>query len=371
LPKPNSIIQKYECFKYFRPVKSKKRILVAPLDWGIGHATRCIPIINALISQNFEVVLAADGRPLHLLSTEFPNLEMVRFSGYNIKYHTYLPMSVSMFLQIPKLLWSINKENQTIKQIVKEYEIDGVISDNRFGLFTTKVPSVFVTHQLQIQSPYFSDEIRKLNYKYINKFDVCWIMDGEKENLAGSLSKPKLLPNNSLYIGVQSRFKKREEERKYDLLALVSGPEPQRTILEKGLIEALKSREEKSIIVLGKPELSTSEQLGNLTIKSHLNAKDLNTTILQSDLIICRPGYSTIMDLAKLGKKAIFIPTPGQTEQEYLVKNFMRKGICFAQNQSDFDLQTALDKSIAFTGFTNTVNNNTTWEELFSPFSKS
>ena len=101
-------------------MKSKKRILVAPLDWGIGHATRCIPIINALISQNYDVVLAADGRPLHLLSREFPNLEMIRFSGYNIKYPIYLPMSISMLLQIPKLLWSINKENQTIKQNVKK-----------------------------------------------------------------------------------------------------------------------------------------------------------------------------------------------------------------------------------------------------------
>ena len=351
-------------------MKTKKRILVAPLNWGIGHATRCIPLINALISHNYEVVIAADGRPLHLLITEFPDLEIVRFSGYNIKYSKYVPMSVSMLLQLPKLLWNIKKEHETLNQFIDDYKIDGVISDNRFGLFTSKVPSIFITHQLQIQSPYFSDEIRKFNYKYINKFDVCWIMDGEKENLAGSLSKPKLLPNNSLYIGAQSRFEKREEEKEYDFLAIVSGPEPQRTILEKGLIKALKDREEKSIIVLGKPELNTSEQLGNLTIKSHLNAKDLNTAILQSDLIICRPGYSTIMDLAKLGKKAIFIPTPGQTEQEYLVENFMQKGICFAQNQSDFDLQTALDKSIAFTGFTNTGNNNTNWEKLFFLFNE-
>ena len=194
-------------------------------------------------------------------------------------------------------------------------------------------------------------------------------MDDEKINLAGDLSKPRILPSNTTYIGAQSRFEKWEEEKKYDFLAIVSGPEPQRTIVEKGLIKALKDREEKSIIVLGKPELNTSEQLGNLTIKSHLNAKDLNTAILQSDLIICRPGYSTIMDLAKLGKKAIFIPTPGQTEQEYLVENFMQKGICFAQNQSDFDLQTALDKSITFTGFTNT-GNNTNWEKLFFLFNE-
>ena len=284
-------------------MKTKKRILVSPLYWGIGHATRCIPVINALISHNYEVVIAADGRPLHLLITEFSDLEIVRFPGYNIKYSKYLPMSVSMLLQLPKLLWNIKKEHETLNQIIDDYKIDGVISDNRFGLFTSKVPSIFITHQLQIQSPYFSDEIRKFNYKYINKFDVCWIMDDEQENLAGDLSKPSVLPKNTTYIGVQSRFEKWESEKKYDFLAIVSGPEPQRTILEKGLIKALKGRKEKSLISLGKPELNTSEQIGNLTIKSHLNAKDLNEIILQSDLIICRSGYSTIMDLAKLEKK--------------------------------------------------------------------
>jgi len=349
-------------------VKSKKRILVAPLDWGIGHATRCIPIINALISQNFEVVLAADGRPLHLLSTEFPNLEMVRFSGYNIKYHTYLPMSVSMLLQIPKLLWSINKENQTIKQIVKEYEIDGVISDNRFGLFCNDVPTVFITHQLEIQSPYFTSAIRDLNYKYINKFDICWVMDDKKSNLAGALSKPKVLPKNTIYIGTQSRFEKSDIEREYDFLAIVSGPEPQRTILEKGLIKALKEREEKSLIVLGKPEVNISKRTGNLTIKAHLNAKDLNEAILKSDLIICRPGYSTIMDLTKLEKKAFFIPTPGQTEQEYLAKNFKQKNICYCQEQNNFDFEKAINESKSCSGFSKLNNKSLDWEELFRIF---
>jgi uncharacterized protein (TIGR00661 family) len=349
-------------------VKSKKRILVAPLDWGIGHATRCIPVINALNSQNFEVVLAADGRPLHLLNAEFPNLEMIRFSGYNIKYPTYLPMSVSMLLQIPKLLWSINKENQTIKKIVKEYKIDGVISDNRFGLFCNDVPTVFITHQLEIQSAYFTSEIRGFNYKYINKFDVCWVMDDEKNNLAGSLSKPKFLPKKTIYIGTQSRFEKSEIEKEYDFLAIISGPEPQRTILEKGLIKALKDRKEKSLIVLGKPEENISKRIGGLTIKSHLNTKDLNEAILKSDLIICRPGYSTIMDMEKLEKNAFFIPTPGQTEQEYLAKNFKQKNICYCQEQNNFDFEKAITESRNYIGFSRLDSKIQDWEELFRIF---
>jgi uncharacterized protein (TIGR00661 family) len=349
-------------------VKVKKRILVAPLDWGIGHATRCIPIIYSLIRHNYEVIIAADGRSLHLLITEFPALEAIRLSGYNIKYPTYLPMSISMLFQSPKILIGIKKEHKLLENIIDDYKVDGVISDNRFGLSTKKVPCVFITHQLQIQSPYFTSAIQQFNYNYINRFNACWVMDDENENLAGSLSKPDVLPENTIYIGMQSRFEKRKVEKKYEFLGIVSGPEPQRSILEKGLINALKDRNENSLIVLGKTELSKSEQIGNLTIKSHLNAENLNTAILQSELIICRPGYSTIMDLAKLEKKAIFIPTPGQTEQEYLAEKFMQDGICFAQNQVEFNLATALQKSKTFTGFQNTKPTLTDWESIFSIF---
>ena len=254
-----------------------------------------------------------------------------------------------------------------MQSIIKDYNIDGVISDNRFGLYSKTIPCVFITHQLQIQSPYFSDSIRDFNYKYINKFDACWVMDDEENNLAGSLSKPNTLPNNTKYIGTQSRFEKKESKKKYDFLAIVSGPEPQRTILEKGLINALKDRTEKSLIVLGKPELNTSEQIGNLSLKSHLNAKELNTAILQSDLIICRPGYSTVMDLAKLEKKALFIPTPGQTEQEYLAENFMSKGICYSQNQSDFNFELALRESKNYNGFATSDNRKYKLEKFISP----
>ena len=255
-----------------------------------------------------------------------------------------------------------------VDQIIEEYKIDGVISDNRFGLSTKKVPCVFITHQLQIQSPFFTDAIQNFNYQYINKYDACWVMDDEKINLAGNLSKPNILPSNSVYIGPQSRFKYQSKEKKYDFLAIVSGPEPQRTVLEKGLIKALKDRKEESLIVLGKPELKNEEKIGNLTIKSHLKASDLNTAILQSHLVICRPGYSTIMDLAKLGKKAIFIPTPGQTEQEYLANYCMKKNICFTQKQSEFNLPLAINKNKTFTGFKKRSKHSTDWDLLFSLF---
>ena len=349
-------------------MKTKKRILIAPLDWGIGHATRCIPIIRELLNLNYDVIIAADGRPMHLLNTEFPKLEIIRFSGYNIKYPTYLPMSISMLLQVPKIMWNIKKENKLLNEIIRDYQIDGVISDNRFGLYTKKAPCVFITHQLAIQSPYFAEDLQNFNYKYINRFDACWIIDDKEKNLAGNLSKPEIIPNNTIYIGPQSRFKYQKTEKKYDFLAIVSGPEPQRTILEKGLTKALKDRKEKSLIVLGKPELNNTKEIGNLTIKSHLNAVDLNKKILSSDLIICRPGYSTIMDLKKLGSKAFFIPTPGQTEQEYLATIFQQKKICYFQKQNEFDFEKGIKESENYTGFVKSKKEVANWEQLFSLF---
>ena len=349
-------------------MKSKKRILVAPLDWGIGHATRCIPIIKQLISHNYEVIIAADGRPMHLLSTEFPDLEMIRFSGYNIKYPKYLPMSISMLLQLPKLILGIKKEHSMLNQIIEDYNVNGVISDNRYGLYSNKVPTAFITHQLKIQSPYFSKCIQNIIYKYINKFDACWVMDDDENSLGGELSKADKLPKNTSYIGVQSRFEKVKGRKKYDFLAIVSGPEPQRTILEKRLIKVLKDRKEKSLIVLGKPEIDTYESIGNLSICSHKNATELNIAITQSELIICRPGYSTVMDLAKLEKKAIFIPTPGQTEQEYLATNLQQKGICYSQKQVNFDFEKAINESKKYSGFIALKKTSTNWEKLFSLF---
>jgi len=349
-------------------VKTKKRILVAPLNWGIGHATRCIPIIEQLITHDYEVIIAADGRPMHLLNSEFPHLEMIRFSGYNIRYSTYLPMNITMILQLPKFFLGVKKENNTLNEIIKDYKIDGIISDNRYGLYSNKIPCVFITHQLEIKTPYFTNYIRQFNYKYINKYNACWVMDDKENNLAGNLSMPNQLPKNAIYIGRQSRFKKEVKDKKYDFLAIVSGPEPQRTILEKGLIKALKTRQEKSLIVLGKPELNETKEIGNLTIISHLNAKDLNHAILQSDLIICRSGYSTIMDLEKLGKKAFLIPTPGQTEQEYLAKKLHQKNICYYQSQNKFDFDKAIIESKKYAGFSKVKKQERNWEKLFSLF---
>ena len=333
-------------------MNSKKRILVAPLNWGLGHATRCIPIINSLLKHNFKVIISANGRSFYLLKEEFPELEFVKIEGINVKYPRFFPMSISLFFQIPKILFAIYWENKTLKKIVEKYKIDGIISDNRFGLFHKKVKSVFITHQLQIQSPYLKNFIQKINYYFINKFNMCWVMDDEKKNLAGELSKPKKLPNNYKYIGLHSRLEFSKKAKKYKLCFILTGPEPQRTSFEKIIMQSVKEREEKIVIILGKTEEEKKiTTKNNKTIISSSNTSEINKYILESEIIIARSGYSTIMDLQKMQSKAIFVPTPGQTEQEYLAKSLKERGVCFYQKQNEFDLNKAIHESKNYSGF--------------------
>ena len=218
-------------------MKLKKNILVSPLNWGIGHATRCIPIIKKLQEHNFNVIIASSGRSLDLLIQEFPNLDFIKINDYNIKYYSSLPMTISMLIQIPKILFNIQKENNQLKAIINDFKIDGIISDNRYGMYSNDIPSVFITHQLEIQTPIFKNLIKKINNKLISRFSECWIPDFEINGIAGKLSRLTNPTKNYKYIGPLSRFIKKKSEIKYDVLAIISGPEPQRSILEKTLIK--------------------------------------------------------------------------------------------------------------------------------------
>ncbi len=350
-------------------MKVKKNILVAPLNWGIGHATRCIPIVNKLIEHNYNVILASSGRSLELLMKEFPVNDFIKITDYNIKYHSFIPLWLSVFLQIPKLFFKINEEKKELKKIISDFNIDGIISDNRFGFYSETKKSVFITHQLEIQSPLFKNLIQKINYKYINKFSECWILDYQETSLAGVLSNPKKKTKNQKYIGPQSRFKKRKIKEAYEILAIVSGPEPQRTLFEKILIKELKDSKKKSLIVQGKPEKSERKTYENLDILSHVSSQKLNNLTLASKLVICRSGYSTIMDLYKLEKNAILVPTPGQTEQEYLAKYLSEKEIFKFLDQKSFSLEKAISLSNSFQKI-NHSEKETDWNNLFRIFEK-
>ena len=332
-------------------MENKKRILISPLNWGLGHATRCIPIINLLIKEGCEVIIAGEGKSLYLLQQEFPNLEIIKIKNFEIKYYNNIPMIISMVFQLPKILLSIYKDHLALKNILKKSKIDAVISDNRFGLWNKQIPCVFITHQLRIKSPIFEGLIQKLNYLFINNFSECWIADSIKENLAGNLSVTKEMPKKYKYIGPLSRFKYTKTEKKYKILSIISGPDPARTKLKDSIIRELSLLKEKSLILLGETTKKEDYTIGNCRIISHAKSEKINQYILESEIILTRSGYSTIMDLTKLGSKAIFIPTTGKTEQEYLSKLYKRRNLCFCISEKKFNLKNSITNSLKYNGF--------------------
>lgn len=331
-----------------------KKLLVAPLDWGLGHATRCVPVIRDLLNNHCEVWLAGEGTQEKLLREEFSSLPFLPLKGYRIKY-ARTGLTGKLLLQTPSILTSIKDENKWLKEQVSRYGFDAVISDNRYGLYHEKVFSVFITHQLCIKSSLgkWSEKLlQKWNYKFIDRFNECWVPDEEgKNNLAGELSHPVKLPSIPLkYIGPLSRFdKKGIEEIKDHLLIILSGPEPQRTILENKIIDQIVKYPGTATIVRGLPgERNIIPSTNTIHFYNHLSSTELNNEAMKAEFIISRSGYSTIMDIAALQKKSILIPTPGQTEQEYLADYLMKKQFAFCVKQNDLSLMTNIEDAKRF-----------------------
>jgi len=350
-------------------MKEKQRILVAPLNWGLGHATRCIPIIQALIDQNFEPILASDGAALALLNKEFPELNYVNLPPYNMTYSTTsIFFKLAILWQLRHVLKIIKLEQEAVRKIINDYQICAIISDNRFGVVSKNIPCAFITHQTTVLSGYTTWISTKINHYYINKFNECWMPDHDKtHNLSGILghaSKPNIPVR---YLGPLSRFSKKPENILYDYLLLISGPEPQRTVLEKILLKKFESYQGKVVLVRGVVEAhQTMITVGHIDVYNFLTSADLETKILQSKIIIARSGYTTIMDLAILGKRAFFIPTPGQYEQLYLAKRLEQLNITPFCNQHDFEIK-QLHRIHTYKGF-EIMANSLDYDTLFSFF---
>jgi uncharacterized protein (TIGR00661 family) len=329
-------------------VKSK-RVLVAPLNWGLGHATRCMPIINELLQQNIEVVIASDGTALALLKKEYPTLTHLKLPAYNVSYRTK-NMLWNVATQSPKIAFAMLSELFVLQRIIKKHKIDAVISDNRYGCWTWKVPTVFMTHQVNIKTgiQWLDFFVNRWNHLVLRLFGMIWIPDFPNEpNLAGELAHGFLLTKVK-YIGILSRMKPMKVSEYFDIGIILSGPEPQRTLLENILLKQISviQKTNKNIsflLVKGKTDLEQFDQSDNLEIHGYLTAEKLNKKIAACEVIVARSGYSTLMDLAKMEKKVAFIPTSGQTEQEYLVEYLENQGI-YWKSQENFELQNVIEK---------------------------
>lgn len=341
-----------------QPVKttSAPRILVAPLDWGLGHATRCIPVIYELLKQGAAVSVAGEGAQVDLLKKEFPELVFLPLNGYRVRYaKSRTGLLWSLMLQVPSIISSIKYENKWLKKMMAEHRFHAVVSDNRYGLYHPATRSIFITHQLRIKSPFGNSlerALQNINYKYIGRFNECWIPDNENENnLAGELSHPALLPSIPIYYtGALSRLKNNAAGfRKNHLFISLSGPEPQRSILENKVVADVSHYAGTAAVLRGLPGNNRYiPSTNDILFYNHLPTPEYNTEIEKAEYVICRSGYSTIMDIARLGKKSILIPTPGQPEQQYLAEYLEHRKFAVCVNQKTFSLSEALMRARQF-----------------------
>jgi len=318
-----------------------KRVLVAPLDWGSGHATRCIPVIRALLAQNAIPVLAGSKRVLARLNADFPELEQVHLPDLEIKYSKILPAWLAVLLQAALIKKVISKEKYLLKGIVHQHKIDAVISDNRYGLSGSGVPSVIITHQLNLPIPWALRIFGFIAQNYVNKmlskFDEVWVPDVEgKPNFSGKLSEIKTRKNVH-FIGPLSRFENEQSQTqiKYDVAIILSGPAPQPEIMLQSILQNLPATV-KQVVILSVNEYPVLKVSNDVTINWKINASDdeFSSSLEASTFIIARSGYSTLMDLIQLNRNAILIPTPGQTEQNYLTRHFEEHFGCVAMHQN-------------------------------------
>lgn len=337
----------------------KPTILVAPLNWGLGHATRCIPIIHQLIDQQADVIIASDGAALTLLRRVFPDLPSVELESYSVSYHRKGSFIWNMFRQLPSILRSIRKEHAQLNHLVKTMDVDAVISDNRFGLWHQHIPTVFITHQLfttlqggwQLMRPF----LNRINHLRIKRFDEVWVPDERgSKNLTGALSHQRAPQLKIHFVGWLSHFSSMKHQptsgKKYDMAVVLSGPEPQRTILEETIIPQLEAMKLKSILVRGLPDNPGDKKSPTIEITDYMTAHELYHVIMNSAIIVCRSGYTSLMDLACLQKKAILIPTPGQTEQEYLADYFEKQHYCPKACQHQLNLAQETERVTHYSG---------------------
>ncbi|MDZ4750304.1 MAG: hypothetical protein SGI87_01730 [Flavobacteriales bacterium] len=324
-----------------------KTYLIAPLDWGLGHASRCVPIIQLLVKHNQKVIVAATGHSKQWLSLEFPDLTIVDFPGVKVEFESGQSFGLKSFLLGLKLWKGVKEDLIFMKEIVRKHKVDVVISDNRYGARTDNTRNILITHQLFLRVPFFLRRfVSRIVKEQIGRFDQCWIPDIDEENcLSGELSHKGDLPENFHYIGWLSRFRYQNIplEKEVDVLVLISGPDPARSDFERAMRAWFEASEQKTVMICGRSN-GIIEQMGNLTIYPNATTKELTNWILRSRRIICRSGYSTLMDLMTLRRSALLIPTPGQSEQEYLA--LLMQSQKWFHSLSHYEMKSKLESSL-------------------------
>lgn len=327
---------------------TKKKILVCPLNWGLGHAARCVPIIRLLMQRGHEVHLASDGIALELIKKEFPDLPTMELPKYGIHYKGK-SLLAAVIGQLPSILNAVIKERKCVRAYAEKHGMDVIISDNRFGCYSSGCDNIFITHQLRILTPYriMSAVAGLLNRFFIRHFDRIWVPDfPPPQNISGDMSLSGSL--QPAYLGPLSRLQKRTRPIVRDFIVILSGPEPARSDFEKEIIRQAISTPYRFLLVRGVgDDVSAPEYTAdNVFWVNNMTSDELSDAIAESRRVISRTGYTTIMDLMSLGASGILVPTPGQPEQEYLGKKLGLQGRSIISAQKDFNLRLLAGQSL-------------------------
>jgi len=333
----------------------QKKVCISPLDWGLGHATRCIPLIEAFKALDYKIYIATSGPQEVILKQAIPYAHFLPLPGYQIRYtkNKYL-LFFALLWQLPKMIYHIWQEHQWLKKAQQVYQFDILISDNRFGFFHKQIASVFITHQLYLQTPFVwtSRLYQKILYRWLKNFSSCWIPDTQAApGLSGTLAHPNKMPSTPFwYMGVLSRWngvdniKEENAENEITFLAIVSGPEPQRTLFEKQIWEQGNALGKKFVLVAGLPSQSLYKKVSDCGVcYHHLDSQALAKQITSAKYIIGRGGYTSLMELIGFQKKLILVPTPGQTEQTYLAAHWCKQHWAVSCEADAFQLGAAIE----------------------------
>ena len=337
------------------------QVLLSPLNWGLGHAMRDIPIIRTLLAHDHDVTIAACGNSLSALVQEFPDCRFIPFEDYPSPYSAGRLFLPKFFLYLPILLKAVAEERRTLAKILAKNHYDLIISDNRLGVYSPEIPSIFITHQLHYHMPFALWPIElfalRINTYLHRKYDRIIVPDNPPgpSSLAGKLSCPGSVEtrSRSFFSGILTSMKQGDCAEDLDYLVLISGPEPQRTKLEEILLPAVRELDGKSMVLLGSPQRN-AEMVGSgtCTVRTYVSNDEKVQLMNRAKFVICRSGYTTMMELAEMRKRhGLFIPTPGQTEQEYLSWYYRKQGWFHSTSQYRLDLPEDIHAARGFTGF--------------------
>lgn len=324
------------------------RVLVAILNWGLGHATRSVPVIDAMLAAGMEPWLASDGQALQFLRKHYPELPALVLPAYGVRYR-FQPLLLDLALQTPRIARAIVAEHHQVRAWVRTHKFQAIVSDSRFGCFHTNLPSVIISHQLQLPLPGWQGGwvANAVNARLLQQFSSCWVPDAEHApGLSGALSHQSVSGPDVQFVGLLSRFGSTPELSKppqVEILALLSGPEPARSKLEAQLLNQLPGLNKPWLLLRGLPGNDSIKPMPKQgAVADFLGGDALAALLQQTPLVIARSGYSTVMDLAALRKQALLIPTPGQHEQMYLGHHLANQQWFLVQQQLQLNLATAL-----------------------------